>query len=90
MYATKKINARNLKTLRMLMDFNQQDVAKRMGICLSAYQSKENGHIEFKASELNKLAKIFDVPMESFFMSEAEVINWKGAVSDEKTEQISQ
>ena len=67
MYATKKINARNLKTLRMLMDFNQQEVAKRMGICLSAYQSKENGHIEFKASELLKLSKIFNRPMEFFY-----------------------
>lgn len=78
MYATKKINVRNLKTLRMLKDFNQQEMADRMGICLSAYQSKENGHIEFKASELHKIGQIFGVHMEKLFLDEAEIFKTMG------------
>ena len=73
MYATEKVNARILKTLRTLMDFSQQDVADRMGISLSNYQQKENGHIDFRASELHKLSKIFGVALETFFGNEADI-----------------
>ena len=73
MCATEKVNGRVLKTLRMMKSFNQAEVAERMGICLSAYQSKENGHIEFKASELNKLSQIFGVALETFFRNETDM-----------------
>ncbi len=73
MYATEKVNTRILKTLRTLMDLSQHEVAHRMGISLSNYQQKENGHIDFRAADLNKLSKIIGVPMETFFGNEADM-----------------
>ena len=70
MYQTEKVDGRKLKTLRTMMAFNQGEIADRIGICLSAYQLKENGQNDFKASEIRKLSKIFGIAMEELYREE--------------------
>ncbi len=72
-YATEKISPRKIKAFRAMVDLNQREIAKRMGMCLNAYQSKENGYIDFKAAEIKKLAQIFDVSMEDMYTAETTI-----------------
>lgn len=60
---------RKLKALRAMKNENQQDVAKLIGVSISTYNRKENGHLEFTINEINKILKHYDKSYEDVFMN---------------------
>lgn len=61
------MNSKYFKSLRALKGLSQENVADILNISLQSYNKKENGVVEFTATELKKLSEYFDVPMENFF-----------------------
>lgn len=57
-----------LKSLRMLKDLSQLDVANKLEIGISAYQNKENGISLFNTEEINILLELFNEKYENVFM----------------------
>lgn len=49
-----------LKTFRILCGLSQQEMAKALDVDRSTYSQKENGHIDFTTSQVNKILKIFE------------------------------
>lgn len=60
------ILSRELKALRILNGFTQEDIAKKLGIGVPAYSKRENEQIEFSLSELKKLKKYLKITDEKF------------------------
>lgn len=58
-----------LRVLRAERDWNQREVAKRLGCGLDRYWKIENGHTEPDDDEIKKLARIFRVPTTDVFPS---------------------
>lgn len=56
----------SFKALRAEKKYNQEDVAKYLGISTEAYKRKENGLTEFKFNELIKMSELFDVQIDLF------------------------
>lgn len=61
------IKGNKLKMIRVGHQLTQSDVADLLGISSTAYSMKERGLQEFKLSEANKLAVLFDKPIEVLF-----------------------
>lgn len=59
--------AQKLRAERALKDLTQSDVAKYLGISLTAYASKERGEFEFTVSEAKKLCELFGKKFEELF-----------------------
>lgn len=56
------------KGLRVSAGKQQQEVADYLGLSLTQYQRKENGHVRFYADEIYKLSKLYDVSVSVFFI----------------------
>ena len=67
MTGLRQLDTQQLKNLRAVVGLSQAEVAKRLGIALQSYNSKENGHRLIKAEELEQLARLFDVSMDELF-----------------------
>lgn len=61
------IKGNKLKMIRVGHQLTQSDVADLLDISTTAYSMKERGLQEFKLSEANKLAVLFDKPIEVLF-----------------------
>lgn len=61
------MNLNKLKGLRAERSYTQNDVANFMGISLTSYQRKESGTSQFTASEIIKIAEIFQVDISEIF-----------------------
>lgn len=56
-----------LRGKRVEKQLSQTDVAKMLGICLSAYNQKENGISEFTLSEIQDLLYYLDCDFDDIF-----------------------
>jgi len=52
-----------MKTRKM----SYEELAKELGMSRTSLSQKCNGHTEFKASEMRKLAEIFDESLDTLF-----------------------
>lgn len=50
--------SKNLKVLRKVIDFSQTDMANKLKMSLTTYSNKENGKIQFVASEMSDVQKV--------------------------------
>lgn len=58
------MNTNILKSERVKLGLTQKDVAKILKKDISTYSKKENGIIEFSASEINQIKNLFDLSPE--------------------------
>ena len=56
-----------IRGLRKSRGLNQTDVSKELGISLTSYASKEQGKVDFSATEIGALAKLFNVSPSKFY-----------------------
>lgn len=54
--------------LRRNKNLLQKDVADALGMSVTTYSQKEQGKIEFKATEMFKASEFFGVPMDQIFL----------------------
>lgn len=66
-----KLVSANIQRLRKLKGLSQKEVAAKAGIPQSQYSRVENGLVEPAISTLDKLCKVFEVPIMEFFRSGA-------------------
>lgn len=75
------MNTQLLKSYRVKLGFTQKNIAKLLQIDVTTYSKKENGVIEFKASEISILKVILNLtPMdidEIFFNHNVEINSTK-------------
>lgn len=57
-------NTLKLKVAIVESGMNQEQIAKMCGISPSVFSSKLNGVSEFKASEIKKIAELFDLSVD--------------------------
>ena len=57
-----------LRGKRVEKGFTQEELAKLLNISLRAYNSKEQGKIEFRMREINELLKILECKYEDIFL----------------------
>lgn len=60
--------AEALRKYRLLAGFSQKSVAEALGITRSAYTYYETGKTSPDPATLNRIAKMFGVPLEAFFV----------------------
>ena len=60
-----------LKTLRINAGFTQPEIAEKINVTKPTYAAYEKGK-DISVNTLNELAKIFNIPFESFFMDNVE------------------
>ncbi|TCO79099.1 helix-turn-helix transcriptional regulator [Marinisporobacter balticus] len=58
---------RNLKSLRVKHDLNQNKIAQKLGISVVSYRNKENEHTQFTLKEAKKISEIFNTSIEEIF-----------------------
>ncbi len=64
-----KVNLEQVRMLRKDRRLSQEDVAKILGFnTVYPYHRKESGQQSFTAEELMKLAQLYKVPYENFFI----------------------
>lgn len=56
------------KGLRVSAGLSQQEVADVLGLSLTQYRRKENGHVRFYADEIDRLSTFYNVPVSIFFI----------------------
>lgn len=66
--------AEALRKYRLLAGFSQKSVAEALGITRSAYTYYETGKTSPDPTTLNRIAKMFGVPLEVFFVDGIETI----------------
>lgn len=64
------INMPHIRNLRKTKRYTLRYVAQKLGLLTSsAYWKKENGRIRFSTKELEELSVLYQVPIESLFIS---------------------
>jgi transcriptional regulator with XRE-family HTH domain len=58
----------SLKKLRLLKELDQKTVATHIGLSQSGYTKKEKKEREFSASELKKLADLFEKSLDDMYI----------------------
>lgn len=58
---------KELKKARIDKDLTQVEMAKLAGMNIATYNRKENGLLEFKESEIKKVAEILGLKVEELF-----------------------
>ena len=58
---------KTVRQYRLVHELTQKQVSEYLNISMKAYANKESGSQEFKASELESLAKLFTVEVGDFF-----------------------
>lgn len=56
-----------IRGLRKSRGLNQTDVSKELGISLTSYAAKEQGKVDFSATEIGSLAKLYNVSPSKFY-----------------------
>ncbi len=56
-----------MKLCRLMLKLSQSQVAKELGVSFQQFQKYENGENRVSAANLNRIAKLFQVPMSYFF-----------------------
>ncbi|MBW7475914.1 helix-turn-helix domain-containing protein [Paenibacillus oenotherae] len=71
-----------VKAARVNCGKKSKDVADSLGLSVTGYSKKENGHARFYVDEIVKLGQLLDVPFENFFEVEChkKTQNNKGGV----------
>lgn len=59
-----------LKGKRVEKGYNQEEMAKLLGMATSTYNLKENGKLEFSMTECIEIMKILDSKFEDIFLHE--------------------
>jgi DNA-binding XRE family transcriptional regulator len=69
LFLRKEVDAVNnrFKLFRFELGFSQEYMAEQLGVSLLSYRNKENGHREFKLSEIKKIIVIFGKKFEEIF-----------------------
>lgn len=62
--------AEKLRKYRLQAGFSQENIARQLNVSRSAYTYYEMGTTSPDPATLNRIAKIFKVPLEDFFSSE--------------------
>lgn len=75
--------ADNLKKLRIARNMSQKEVAAKVGLTLSGYQSLEYGDRNARAETLMRLAECFDVELACLFGKEPAPKGTENVISDE-------
>lgn len=60
----------NLKAIRKIKNLTQEDVANKLNIARTTYQSYENGFNEMNYDILKKISKLFDVSIDYLLENE--------------------
>jgi len=63
------ISCTKLKILISESDYNQEDIAKKLGLAETTFNRKLNGKSEFKLSEAKQLADLFNLTVDELFFS---------------------
>lgn len=58
----------NLVRLRKEAGLTQQDLADKLGISVTTYANKENGHHQFWANEMFFIRNYFGIPLDDIFL----------------------
>jgi len=58
-----EILLQNLRTLRRLKGWKQQDMAIRLDMSVPAFSKLENGKTDIKLSKLDQISEAFDIPV---------------------------
>ena len=61
------VNIKKIKGILAMNDLSYKDIAKELGISPLSFSRKINGVVEFKISELKKLADYFKTDINIFF-----------------------
>ncbi|MBW4083568.1 helix-turn-helix transcriptional regulator [Paenibacillus sp. S150] len=56
----------SVKAARVNSKKTAKEAAKELGLSITAYSRKENGHVRFYVDEVIKLSQLFKVPIENF------------------------
>ena len=64
-----EVIAKNIKHLREVKNLSQKEICADSGVPQGQYSRIENGKVEPSVSTLEKLAKVFEVPVSEFFTS---------------------
>ena len=64
--------AERLRAIRVQVGFSQKNVADQLNVSRSTYTYYETGKTTPDPATLNRIARIFEVPLEYFFSSELE------------------
>lgn len=56
-----------VKAARVNCGMSVKDAAMKLGLSVSGYSKKENGHARFYVDEIAALSQLFEVPFENFF-----------------------
>lgn len=59
-----------LKGKRVEKGYNQEEMAKLLGMATSTYNLKENGKLEFSMTECIEIMKLLDSKFEDIFLHE--------------------
>lgn len=54
--------------LRKDINLSQEQFAEKISISISSYRNKETGNVEFKPSEMFRIAKFFNKNIEDIFL----------------------
>lgn len=58
---------RQLKSLRILYDLTQKDMAEKLNISTVTYRDKENGKKDFTLTEARMISEVFHKTIEAIF-----------------------
>ncbi|WP_148933709.1 helix-turn-helix transcriptional regulator [Paenibacillus methanolicus] len=56
-----------VKAARVNCGMKAKEVARFLGLSVTGYSKKENGHARFYADEIARLSQLFKMPFENFF-----------------------
>jgi len=59
------MNGNKLKSLRILHDLTQENIAKKVGVTAKTYNRKELGLVKFTVFEIIQLASILDLSLDN-------------------------
>lgn len=78
----------NLKIIRKIKNLTQEDVANKLNIARTTYQSYENGFNEMNYDVLKKISKLFDVSIDYLLENECPNKLDLTALTEEQQESI--
>ncbi|MEK4993246.1 helix-turn-helix transcriptional regulator [Paenibacillus sp. FSL H7-0918] len=57
----------SVKAARVNSGIQAKEAAKELGLSITTYSRKENGHVRFYVDEVFKLSQLFQIPIENFY-----------------------
>lgn len=68
METSEKQVARNIKSCRIRIGKNQEDIAKELGVTKTTYLNIENNPMNYSINKLNMIAKALNCNIDEFFL----------------------